>query len=584
MMTVGYGDIVPQNPLEISFTVFTIFVGCIVVGYNINKIGNIFHDMNKETMKIQENINKINKFMDSKRINGNLQMRIRAYLKFVWEKKNEKMNTELQNIIDCLSDPLKEELYLEGYGDVLRRYNLFSNNFCSEFLSCLIKHMEEQTFMKNDLIFEEHDISKHNLYFIKSGEIELFRLLDERQTPIIFKKLKNKDSFGEYAFFTGLKNSFSARACTYTQVYKISREKFIEAVAKYPKDYERYCELKDKLVLYQDYKNFNIRCIICSHKSHLNDKCNLMHFVPNKEVIILRHLYSAPQERKKFLRRKHRECNSLNEKLKIRNKFIVFNSRLRHVNNVSESSDSDSESSIEFEARMSVSNEASDKPSDDKLKKTLNHTHTLKKATNFSAEKSLNNIERKTFVIFKKDNEFETPEIKIASQNNIHNLNPKTSLSSPQRLSVKDRKQSNQTPVPEVDMDIAHYFAHYFPEENVEKFIEKYDKMKIIKKKSSKKNNKFKSEETSPRKKGFTLFEKSVNFEKKIDTSKEKGYHSENDKNRKKSSFFGSLRLSPSYSFFKKKENKATCLFEVVHEVTEQQVKKNSAKKMENTH
>ena len=170
MMTVGYGDIVPQNPYEMIFTVITIFCGCIIVGFNINKIGNIFQDMKKETEETEENISKINKFMESKHINRSLQMRIRAYLKFVWQKQNEKLNDELLNMIDSLSDSLKEELYLEGYGEIIRNYPLFSDNFSSGFLSRLIRSMQEQTFMKNELIFQENELSKQNLYFINSGE------------------------------------------------------------------------------------------------------------------------------------------------------------------------------------------------------------------------------------------------------------------------------------------------------------------------------------------------------------------------------------------------------------------------------
>ena len=118
MMTVGYGDIVPQNPSEMLFTLFTLFIGCIIFGYNINKIGDIFNEMNKKEIKLEGNLEKINEFMESKKIDGNLQMRVRAYLKFIWNNQNEQLNEELLNIIDTLSDNLKEELYLQGYGNV----------------------------------------------------------------------------------------------------------------------------------------------------------------------------------------------------------------------------------------------------------------------------------------------------------------------------------------------------------------------------------------------------------------------------------------------------------------------------------
>ena len=49
IMTVGYGDISPQNSAEVWFTIFAIFLGCGVVAYIISAIGNIMIDISKET-------------------------------------------------------------------------------------------------------------------------------------------------------------------------------------------------------------------------------------------------------------------------------------------------------------------------------------------------------------------------------------------------------------------------------------------------------------------------------------------------------------------------------------------------------
>ena len=47
-MTVGYGDITPQNELE-TITAFTsILLGCMVFAYSINKIGSIIQDINTD--------------------------------------------------------------------------------------------------------------------------------------------------------------------------------------------------------------------------------------------------------------------------------------------------------------------------------------------------------------------------------------------------------------------------------------------------------------------------------------------------------------------------------------------------------
>lgn len=45
MITVGYGDITPQNDYEIVLCLFTIFIACCVFAYTVNSIGQIFNEL-----------------------------------------------------------------------------------------------------------------------------------------------------------------------------------------------------------------------------------------------------------------------------------------------------------------------------------------------------------------------------------------------------------------------------------------------------------------------------------------------------------------------------------------------------------
>lgn len=47
MITVGYGDLVPRNPLEIITLTLVMFLGCGVFGFMINQIGSIASDINQ---------------------------------------------------------------------------------------------------------------------------------------------------------------------------------------------------------------------------------------------------------------------------------------------------------------------------------------------------------------------------------------------------------------------------------------------------------------------------------------------------------------------------------------------------------
>lgn len=53
IMTVGYGDISPQNYIEVVFVMIAVCVGCLVTAYIISSIGGIVNDFDKENQKFK---------------------------------------------------------------------------------------------------------------------------------------------------------------------------------------------------------------------------------------------------------------------------------------------------------------------------------------------------------------------------------------------------------------------------------------------------------------------------------------------------------------------------------------------------
>ena len=53
VMTVGYGDITPQNNIETCFCLFTILFGCMIFPYSINSVGIIIQDIKKDHIKFK---------------------------------------------------------------------------------------------------------------------------------------------------------------------------------------------------------------------------------------------------------------------------------------------------------------------------------------------------------------------------------------------------------------------------------------------------------------------------------------------------------------------------------------------------
>ena len=95
----------------------------------------------------------INDYMRRKKINQDLQTRIREYLNFLWnEEKSQNIDEEFK-IINTLSNSLKEELNLEAYGFFLKNNPLFTNFFTEQTLNNLVNAMKELFFTPDDMIF-----------------------------------------------------------------------------------------------------------------------------------------------------------------------------------------------------------------------------------------------------------------------------------------------------------------------------------------------------------------------------------------------------------------------------------------------
>ena len=96
MNTVGFGDITPQNPLEVGFVIVFIFVACGIFAYSINSIGIIVSDIWKRQNEFTKDLNIINQFMREKNINFELTMRVRKYLEYIWnEEKLEEVEQQV---------------------------------------------------------------------------------------------------------------------------------------------------------------------------------------------------------------------------------------------------------------------------------------------------------------------------------------------------------------------------------------------------------------------------------------------------------------------------------------------------------
>jgi hypothetical protein len=169
MNTVGYGDMTPQNPSEKMFVIVFVYVACGLFAYSLNSIGLILQDINKREEMFKKDIKIINGYMVKHNINSDLQTRVRKYFEYLWNEIQKQKTEEENQIINKLSDSLKEELLLEANGRLIKGLKMLALNFSDQALQKTVYILKEINFTPGDLIYNEGDTDEHSLYIIKKG-------------------------------------------------------------------------------------------------------------------------------------------------------------------------------------------------------------------------------------------------------------------------------------------------------------------------------------------------------------------------------------------------------------------------------
>lgn len=294
--TVGFGDIVSQNIGERIFTIFFIYTACVIFAYTLNRIGIIVQNINKKESEFKKMMNTINGYMKFKNIAFELKIKIRNYLEYIWQAEKMQNLHETQEIINRLSKSLKEELLLNANGFTLKKIPLFRNNFSDETLRKLVCEIKEINLTPEDIIYHENQIDDQNMYIIRDGEVEISIPTSNQNKDIVLKKLKKGDYFGQISFFTGLPRNSTAKSLSFSSLFVVKKETFLSIISQNSNDYERFCEIKDEISLYDEYHGIFYNCSACLKKYHLLHECPSIHLVLSHTRVLERYNFSIPQK------------------------------------------------------------------------------------------------------------------------------------------------------------------------------------------------------------------------------------------------------------------------------------------------
>lgn len=151
MMTVGYGDILPDTYLEHFFSIIAMMIACCVFAYIMNTIGNILEELNNQRAYLRKQQNMVNHFLKEKKIENKLQLKIKKHLVNVWNlKKENKMDTN--SLIERVPEAFREEVMLQIYGKFIKTNKVLKKTFSQKLLDKMCLIAKEKIFIPDDVI------------------------------------------------------------------------------------------------------------------------------------------------------------------------------------------------------------------------------------------------------------------------------------------------------------------------------------------------------------------------------------------------------------------------------------------------
>ncbi|EGR27051.1 hypothetical protein IMG5_202320 [Ichthyophthirius multifiliis] len=170
MITVGYGDITPQNQIECTFTVITMFFTGVVYAYSLNCIGNILQNINEEYKDLKNDIKAMHKLMSDSGVQQSLRVKIINYLEYLYKESNQKKNIRKMKL---------QPNYLNN--SKINQAKKYKEKFYK-------KSLQQKSLLKNK-VFNQYQIKWKNVFILLAKQF-IKKLTQMISLYIIFQKDK----------------------------------------------------------------------------------------------------------------------------------------------------------------------------------------------------------------------------------------------------------------------------------------------------------------------------------------------------------------------------------------------------------
>ncbi|KAL4505473.1 hypothetical protein ABPG72_002535 [Tetrahymena utriculariae] len=309
MTTIGYGDYYPTTPSEKVFITVVALIATNVCAFSFSQISEIVKYEQDKKQAYQQIMQGINKEMNNVGLNILLQHKVRKYYEFQHNQQNEDRQQNRLTLIENLPSQIKQEVLLDVNVDFLKQIT-FINQLTNECKKQISLNVKQRIFYPEEVVFKEKEYNSC-LFFISQGSVQLSITVktknessDEMMSEMVIEQLKKKDVFGFEGFLYNSQNPYNAKCGGYSVITYIEREELINILQQFPQDYEKYCFMKDEIVLSGKYKLISKKCYTCGDQNHSFRDCSKINPVFNWiEKYKVKHKQTNPDRNPQFVRK-----------------------------------------------------------------------------------------------------------------------------------------------------------------------------------------------------------------------------------------------------------------------------------------
>ncbi|KAL4448740.1 hypothetical protein ABPG74_012829 [Tetrahymena malaccensis] len=309
MITVGYGDITPQNEIEITFSVLIMYLTSVVYAYSLNCIGNILYNINESHKDFRSDMRTIHQLMEEQNVKQSVRVKISNYVEYLCKESNHQKKVKQDQILSKLSHQLRSELMNEIKGKFISEIPLFKDIIQQQTVAKIIENMEECLFSPGEIIFQHHDQDDCAIYYLLKGQVKISL---EDQVHRTVKLIERKGCFGELSFITGNQRIGTATANDFCRIYKIKREDFLDIIKQNSQDFENFKMLYESVCLKGNLKFAKLYCYSCKRGDHTAQMCPKTHLIFSKQILIQKYNKSVPITKRTDHKRRKIRFNSKN--------------------------------------------------------------------------------------------------------------------------------------------------------------------------------------------------------------------------------------------------------------------------------